>query len=100
MEVGTWKLEIGNWKLETGNRKPETGNQRGTLKIQRAQRGKLKIGWKYADGWRLGGWRLGGWTWEIENMLENTLEIRGWRQIQRRKFENSTWKIENTLEIR
>ena len=70
MEVGTWKLEIGDWKLEAGNRKPETGNQRGTLKIQRAQRGKLKIGWKYADGWRLGGWRLGGWTWEIENMLE------------------------------
>ena len=60
MEVGTWKLEIGDWKLEAGNRKPETGNQRGTLKIQRAQRGKLKIGWKYADGWRLGGWRLGG----------------------------------------
>ena len=68
MEVGKWKLEIGNWKLEagnrkpeTGNRKPETGNQRGTLRIQRAQRGKLKIGWKYADGWRL----AANSTWEI-----------------------------------
>ena len=58
-------MEIGNWKEETGNWIPETwklgnfGNGYDSFDSFDSffiQRWKLKILWKYADGWVAAGW--------------------------------------------